>query len=162
MATSSGAEGWRAVGVRLSLKMAAQDWGEHQISCCPGDMRMSCVAKDEGGPRPTRSRCWTANHFPAMGQGETSIPVVRWFFAAILLREFTSPAELWWAGCTCDTRHDSSGLGNIHCSVLPRLPWHHAVHATKPPLPRRAMMHCFKALGSKAVAGFTTGSHLHG
>lgn len=31
MAASSGAEGWRAVGVRLSLKMAAQDWGEDQF-----------------------------------------------------------------------------------------------------------------------------------
>lgn len=130
MVASSGAEGWRAVGVRLSLKMAAQDWGEHQISCCPGDMRMSCVAKDEGGPRPTRSRCWTANHFPAMGQVETSIPIVRWFLQlfcyASLHHRFRAVV-----GCTCDTRHDSSGLGNVHCSVLPRLPWHHAVHATK-------------------------------
>lgn len=48
MAASSGAEGWRAVGVRLSLKMAAQDWGGSVFHVVLVTLRMSCVPKGEG------------------------------------------------------------------------------------------------------------------
>lgn len=73
MVASSGAEGWRAVGVRLSLKRLPRpgrpgdvgEIGEDQISCRPDDLRMSCVPRPRA--RSTRSGCRTANQFPHDG-----------------------------------------------------------------------------------------------
>lgn len=93
-------------------------------------MRMSCVPKGEGRATSHLLSMMDSQPFPRDGPGRNAnthrMVVLQVFCYASLHHRLRAVV-----GCTCDTRHDSSGLGNIHCSVLPRLPWHHAVHATK-------------------------------